>query len=234
MPTRPRARGVRFHDFKWFDERTKVSVVVKRQEVQSLFGALAECNGVPVASLLENAEITAGECLTCFQMDQLPQQWSWQVDSAGYLLVKLKQSKVPRGHSFTGDGDDDSDYEPPEDHKKRPSAAASKGSTPQREKRPRMAREGAGEAKIPSPGSPLDAMGHTQPVQIRLHRLAYLATCDDPEVATGLQVRHICGHKRCAVVSHFRIGDAAENEADEAEHESRPGCSREDFGPPQP
>ena len=97
VAARPRAESVFFSDFEWYDRRTRVSVMVHGKEVQSLFEAVAECGRVPVSALLENSIITAGEPLQCHEMVQQPHGWSWQVDSEGYLLVKLRQSLVPRG-----------------------------------------------------------------------------------------------------------------------------------------
>ena len=150
------------------------------------------------------------------------------MDSAGYLLVKLKGSFVPRAHSFLRDaGDDDSDYEPPRERKRRLPASCHDSGTPQRARRACRPRVCSGEATDPSPASPQDEVGCNQPVQIRLHRAAYLATCADPEAASGLQVRHICGSKKCAVVSHYRLGNATDNKDDEDYHKSSYGCSRE-------
>ena len=76
-------------------------------------------------------------------------------------------------------------------------------------------------------------VGCTQPVQIRLHRLAFLASCGDLEATSGLQIRHICGNKACAMVSHFRAGTTTANSADREYHKSRKGRSRESFPPLQ-
>ena len=96
---RPRAEVVTFGNFEWLDPRTGVSVTVHGKEVESIFHAIAECNDVPAATLLQNCQVKAGEPLQCHQAKVLPRGWSWQVDSAGYLLVKLKGSFVPRAHS---------------------------------------------------------------------------------------------------------------------------------------
>lgn len=236
LARRPRVKSVAFSDFDWYDPRTGVSVKVHGKEVQSLFKALAKCNGVPVASLLQNSKIAAGMPLKCYEVNQLPQEWSWQLDSAGYHLVKLKNSFVPRGHGCTGDGDDDSDYEQPKSHKKRGASASNfKPSTPQQARRAHRSRVCSRMGAEASLDSPEDGrVGYTQPVQIRLHRLAFLACCADPKAASKLQVRHICGNKKCAVLSHFRAGDFAANKADGDKHKSNPGCSRESFGPLQP
>lgn len=235
MAARPRAESVVFSDFEWKDPRTGVSVVVHGEEVHSIFEGLAECNGVPVSALLQNSNIVAQVPLTCPRISRLPPEWSWQVDSEGYLLLKLRQSSVPRGHGFLGDGDDGSDYELPKSHKRQQSASSGEHSTPQRSPRAKRQRACLAVAPALSPASPEDdSVGCNQPVQIRLHRLAILASSADKEAASQLQIRHICGRKRCAVVSHFRLGDHDANQQDKAEHKSRIGCSRESFGPPQP
>ena len=235
MAARPRVESVVFSDFEWKDPRTGVSVVVHGEEVHSIFEGLAEYNGVPVDSLLQNSSIVAGARLTCPKINRLPPEWSWQVDSEGYLLLKLRQSSVPRGHGFLGDGDDGSDYELPKSHKRRQSASSGEHSTPQHSPRAKRQRACSAVAPALSPASPKDdSVGCNQPVQIRLHRLAFMASCGDRKVDPELQIRHICGHKRCAMVSHFRPGDGAANQADKTEHRSKRGCSRQSFGPPQP
>ena len=225
--SRPLAGCVSFSDFEWIDPRTGVSVTVHGEEVQSIFKAIAECNDVPAATLLQNSQFKAGQLLECHQAEVLPRGWSWQLDSAGYPLVKLKTSFVPRAHSFLRDaGDDDSDYELPREHKRprRLPASFQGPCTPQRARRAHRPRVGSEEAYTP----PQEAdVGCNQPVQIRLHRAAYLASCADPEAASGLQVRHICGNKTCAVVSHYRLGDATDNRDDENYHKSSYGRSRE-------
>lgn len=230
------AQLIQFGDFDWFDERTKVAVTVHGNEVQNLFQALAKCNGVPVKTLLENSKIEAGMPLQCCEVHHLPQEWSWQLDYAGYLLVKLRQSFVPRGHSFAGNGDqaDDSDYVQPKRRKRSgPTTSSCEPSTPQRAQRAARPREASKVRVESSPGSPQDVVGCTQPVQIRLHRLAFLASCGDLEATSGLQIRHICGNKACAMVSHFRAGTTTANSADREYHKSRKGRSRESFPPLQ-
>ena len=85
-----------------------------------------------------------------------------------------------------------------------------------------------------SPGSPeSEWAGSTQPVPIRLHKAAYLASCRDPAATKGLEIRHICGNPRCGVVSHFRAGTKAENDHDKDYHQEQRGRSWQSFPPIQ-
>ena len=230
-----RPKAVVFSDFEWFCERSQVSVVVHGKELHALYKALARCNGMPVEKLLENKSYEAGEQLTCYTLDRLPEEWSFMPDAAGYIQPKLKHSLTPIGHSHSGNALD-GEYT---QRKRAPpcaSAQASNPSTPpQRLKRRRVAPPQWLEGHSLSPGSPnSEPAGATQPVPIRLHKAAFLACCSDPEAANGLQIRHICGNERCGVVSHFRAGSQSENEADKRYKRGTTAYSPGTFPPPQP
>ena len=235
----PRRAGppqtVTFRDFEWVCERTQISVVVHGKEVYDLYKALARCNGVPLAKLLANSSHEAGDKLTCYTMDRLPAKWSFMPDAAGYIQPKLKQSLTPIGYSHMGDALDSNYYQ-----RKRaaplPSADGPSPSTPpQHVKRARRALPSWLEGFSISPGSPNGELaGSTQPVPIRLHKAAFLACCSNPKVANALEIRHICGNKRCAVVSHFRTGSKSQNECDKRYKRGRASYSPESFPTPQP
>jgi len=228
-------RQVIFRDFEWFDERTQVSVVVHGQELHELYTAMAKANDVPVAKLLSNSSIEVGERLKCHEITRKPRKWSWMPDSGGYLQPKLKQSCTSVGHSYLGEACDD-EYR----QRKRaaPSASAdepSPSSPPQRTKRARRAPPQWLEDCSLSPGSPnSESAGLTQPVAIRLHKAAFLASCSNPEAYHGLEIRHICGNTRCGVVSHFRAGSKRQNELDKQYKRGQASYSPESFPPPQP
>jgi len=228
-------RQVVFRDFEWLCERTEVSVVVHGNELHELYAAVAEANSVPVAKLLANSSHKAGEKLQCYEITRRPRKWSWMPDSGGYLQPKLKQSCTPIGHSHLGAARD-IEYRPRT--RAAPSASAgepSPSSPPQRAKRPRGQPPQWLQDHSLSPGSPSsEPAGLTQPVAIRLHKAAYLASCSDPMAANGLEIRHICGNPRCGVVSHFRAGSKSQNERDKKYKSGSASYSPEDFPPPQP
>ena len=200
-----------------------------------MFEALARSNGVPVAMLLANSSHEHGERLRCCTLDRLPAEWSFMPDPAGYIQPKLKDSLTPMGHSHMGDAPD-ADYR----QRKRAAPAASPdesspSSPPRRARRTHRARPQWLEGHSMSPGSPeSEPAGATQPVPIRLHKAAYLACCSDPKAAYGLEVRHICGNKRCGVVSHFRSGSKSENERDKSYKRGQASYCPESFPAVQP
>ena len=229
------SRLVKFEDFDWYCERSGVSVVVHAEELNELYGAMAKLNGAPLEALLANSDIKAGQQLRCYEITRKPRKWGWLPNSDGYLQPKLKQSCTPVGHSYSGDGLDG-------DHRQRkravPSASAdepSPSSPPQGAKRARkMTQRWQKWQERQSPGSPeSECAGSTQPVPIRLHKAAFLASCGNPQAAKGLEIRHICGNPRCGVVSHFRAGTKRENERDKEYHEQHRGYSRQSFPPIQ-
>ena len=226
---------VKFEDFDWFCERTGVSVRVHAEELYELYGAMAKLNGATPEELLANSAIQAGKPLACCEIKRKPRDWNWLPDSGGDLQPKLKQSCTFVGHSHCGDRMDG-------DHRERKRVALSASandpspsSPTQRSKRARRPSDKWQEwQQSKSPGSPEGELaGSTQPVPIRLHRAAFLASCRNPEAAKGLEIRHICGNTRCAVVSHFRAGTKRENERDREYHEQQRGCSRQSFPPVQ-
>ena len=222
---------VTFRDFDSLDTATGVSVRVHGAELQGLFEALAADADVPAATLLANASIEAGQPLKCHLVARKPRNWSCQLDSQGYLQAYFKQSRTVRGHTFCGTGSrNDDEYRPPRSKRAaQPTLPASP--TPQRAKRACSSRRPVDSSPDMSPGSP--SAGSTQPVPMRLHRAAFLSTCDNPEADSRLEIRHICGNRACAVVSHFRPGTAAQNSQDREYHKLHPGCSPESFPPLQ-
>ena len=231
------AEPVTFRDFELYDDKTGVSARVCASDLQAVYQEIAATAGVPASALLANSSITAKTQLTCHLVPREPRHKSWNIDSEGYVMLHLKQSSTVRGHSFLGSerrGDDD--FVPPPRLSRLLPGASQPATPPQRRGRAPNVRFSYSEA---SPGSSPEsspscaAAGATQPLMIRLHRAAFLASCNDPQAYSGLEVRHICGNKACAVVSHFRAGDSNENAMDRSHHKRHRGSSYEAFAPPQ-
>jgi len=231
------AEPVSFRDFELYDEKTGVSARVFASELQAVYQEIAATAGVPAAALLANSSIEANTQLTCHLVPRDPRPGRWSIDPEGYVMLHMKQSSTVRGHSFLGcepRGDDD--FVPPPRRTRCSSGAPEPLTPPQRRRRVPNMRASYCEA---SPGSSTEcspscaAPGTTQPLMIRLHRAAFLASCGDPQAYSGLEVRHICGNRACAMVSHFRAGSGSENAMDRRHHKRRRGSSYEAFAPPQ-
>jgi hypothetical protein len=231
-----RSRGVgliSFDDVQYFgaDGTQDDQVVVRGSELSSLFSALADAHECTVDGLLGNVGISAGEELPCRLLTAKPSGWVFTTDSEGYIRVKLRESRIPRGHSFLGDGTGSNDVE----WEGSANAAQTAGSDPTRSppSRSRRLRHApswlAGHST--SPGSPaIDTAGTTE-YAVRLHRAAGLAASPRPERDSQRWMLHICGRKDCMVVAHYRPGDQSANEADKEHHKARPGTSREQHQP---
>ena len=225
----PAAPQLVLRDFQLYSDESDVTASVHGDELRDLFARLARANGFAEGELLSNVSISAGESLPCRIIQRLPAGCSWIPDGSGYILVKLGRGKTVRGHSFLGDGSSergDQSYR---------GAAISGESTPSDDvsspprKSTRCSRApGWLSDHSTSPGTPgTGGEGCTQPVPVRLHRAAALAASSTPEAHSTQLVRHVCGHKRCGVVAHFRFGTQAENERDEEHHRAHPGTCRE-------
>ena len=233
---RKRSRGVgliRFDDVQYSgaDGTHDDRVVVHGNELTSLFSALADAHECTVDDLCGNVGIPAGEELPCWLLTAKPPGWVFTTDSEGYICVKLRESRIPRGHSFLGDGTGSNSVE----WEGSANAAQTARCDPTRSppSRPRRLRQApswlAGHST--SPGSPaIDAAG-TQEYTVRLHRAAGLAASLSPESHSQRWMLHICGRKDCTVVAHYRPGDQSANEADKEHHKARPGTSRERHQP---
>ena len=230
-------QAVSFRDFELFDEITGVSAMVYASELQAVYAQIAATAGVPPATLLANSSISANTQLHCHLVQQEPGNGSWSIDSEGYVMLHLKQSCTVRGHSFlAGESRCDDDFVPPSRVSKRSSRAPHPATPPQRRQRvstaqPRYCEDSSGSSSELSPASA--KAGCTQPLMVRLHRAAFLATCDDPNAYSGMEIRHICGNKACAVVSHFRAGSSDENAKDKQHHKRKRGSSWQGFQAPQ-
>ena len=231
------AEAVSFRDFDLYDEVTGVSARVSANELQAVYAQLASTAGVPPATLLANTGISAKTRLHCHIVQREPGNGSWSIDSEGYVMLHLKESCTVRGHSFmAGESRDDADFLlPPRDMKRL--LRSSGASSPPQHRRTRATEQVSCycedfDASLDS--SPASAKaGCTQPLMIRLHRAAFLATCDDPNAYSGMEIRHICGNRACAVVSHFRAGSSDENTMDRSHHKRHRGSSLEGFPAPQ-
>jgi len=226
-------QAVSFRDFELFDEITGVSAMVYASELQAVYAQIAATAGVPPATLLANSSISANTQLHCHLVQQEPGNGSWSIDSEGYVMLHLKQSCTVRGHSFlAGESRCDDDFVPPSRVSKRSSRAPQPATPPQRRQRvsaaqPKYCEDSPGSSYELSPTSAM--AGCTQPLMVRLHRAAFLSTCDDPEAYSGFEIRHICGNRACAVVSHFRAGDCDENAMDRKHHWRKRGSSWQAF-----
>ena len=226
MRRRRVSKLVCFSDVQYSDPHGGVAqrVDVKGSELRDLFGAIAFENGWAVEDLISNSAVVAGSKLECRTLVEQPVRWSFTNDP--YIKVKLNHSRIVRGHTFLGSATAEADVDfntsgPP------PTGGTS---TPARPKRKCSAGVDYNEA---SPQTK-DAAGATQPFAVRLHRAAALATCMSPGLHDDDLALHICGNKRCCVVSHFRFGSADDNEKDEDHHQHSPGTSRLDHPQPQP
>jgi len=219
---------VRLRDFELYDDGSGVSVTVFGTELMEVASALAEANAFTVQELLSSKAIPAGVELSCCTVGELPRGRGWSFDASGYIMIKLKRSSTMAGHSFLGNArtaDADHDYDGSSTSgRRRPSFEAG---SPRPRKTRRLGPPGWLESFSRSPGSPESELaGCTHPLPIRWHRAAALALSSDPAAESGLVVRHICGNKRCAKVSHFKVGSQSENAADETFHRAHPRCSR--------
>jgi hypothetical protein len=224
---------VELRDFELFSERSGVTVTIHARELMERFKALAEHNGFTVGQLLQNSEIPANKPLQCCIMQHLPNKSDWMHDAGGYIIAKLHRNRTVVGHTFLGDGSTDAqEYE----HREHATSGFGKhgrsnGTNPSP---PRAKRKPPGMPKrfddyTLSPGSPGQEQGCTQPLLIRIHRAAALATSVDPAADSKLLVRHICENTRCGVVNHFRPGSQRENDDEKEYHRLNQGCSREHF-----
>lgn len=231
------AEPVSFRDFELYDEKTGVSARVFASELQAVYQEIAATAGVPMAALLASSSIQANTQLTCHLVPREPRPGSWCIDSEGYVMLHLKQSSTVRGHSFLGcERRGDEDFVPQPRRSRCLPCAPEPATPPQRVRRvsaaqPRYCENSPGSSSELSPASA--QAGCTQPLMIRLHRAAFLATCDDPQACSAGEIRHICGNSTCAVVSHFRAGSPDENAMDRAHHQRHRGSSRVAFPPPQ-
>ena len=226
MRRRRASNLVCFSDVQYSDLHGGVAqkVDVKGSELRDLFHAIALDHSWPVEELLSNSAVVAGSKLECRILVEQPTGWSLTNDP--YIKVKLNQSHIVRGHTFLGNATAEADVD---FHTSgRPTTGGT--STPARPKRKRSAVVDYDEA---SPQTK-DAAGVTQPYAVRLHRAAALATCKSPGLHDDDLALHICGNKRCCVVSHFRFGSADDNEKDETHHQHSPGTSRLDHPQVQP
>ena len=216
-------------DFELCDSVSGVSAPVFGEELHACFDHLAKCNGFSVDKILANQSIPRGMSLPCCVARRIPKGVGSLDDQSGYILVKLRRGRTVVGHSFLG-----TEASSSADPEYRADARISHGSDVSSP--PRARRRHAGppdwlQDHSTSPGTPgSEAEGRTQPVLVRLHRAAALAASARPEADSKRWVRHICGNKRCLVVSHFRFGTQEQNERDEEYHETHPGCSREQHG----
>ena len=222
---------VQLHDFELYDDGSGVSVVVFGAELTDVATALAHSNGFTVGELLSNEAIPADIPLSCCMVEKLPKARGWSIDASGYVLVKLKRSPTMAGHSFLGStraSDADRDYAGTSTDERCPQIF--EALSPQPRKRRCLTRPEWLQSFSMSPGSPdSEVAGCSHPLPIRWHRAAALSLSSDLAADCGLVVRHICGNKRCAKVSHFRFGSQSDNEKDEAYHKVNPSCSREAF-----
>ena len=223
---------VELRDFELYDDRSGERVNVLGEELQECFTELALANGFAVEELLTNSSIPSHKPLPCRIAENVPRSGRWSHDEMGYLLVKLRKSCTLRGHTFLGDGGTDGAYRNTHSIAKN-GVQIKEPSTPV-VKRRRIGPPGWMADFSLSPGSPGDGgEGRTQPLPIRLHRSAAISISANPSAKAAQIIRHICGRKRCAVVSHFRGGTQAENSADEMFHLKHLGCSAETWSPLQ-
>lgn len=227
----PVAPGLELRDFELYSDDTGATATVFGEELRDLIGRLARANGFEESELLANVSIPAGEPLPCRIIEHLPAGCSSIADGSGYILAKLGRGRTVRGHSFLGDGSSESADQSYRGVASVATTVLNEGvsSPPRRSiRRPRAPGWLAGHSTSPgTPGS--EGEGRSQPVPIRLHRAAALAASATPEAHSSRLVRHVCGHKRCGVVAHFRFGTQDDNERDEEFHRTQPGCSREPF-----
>ena len=216
-------------DFELYSDESGVTATVSGAELRDLIGRLARANGFEEGELLGNVSIPAGKPLPCRLIQRLPAGCSWIPDGSGYILAKLARNKTVAGHSFLGDGSSER-----RDPSYRGGASAAQlalndePSSPPRRPTRRARTPGWMAGHSASPQTPDSGeRGRYQPVPVRLHRAAALATSATPEAHFGHVVRHVCGHKQCGVVAHFRFGTLGDNEDDEEHHRTHPGCSRE-------
>lgn len=226
MPRRRASKLVRFSDVQYSDPHAGVAqrVDVQGSELRDIFHAIAYEHRWPVEELLSNSAVVAGSKLECRILVEQPTGWSLTNDP--YIKVKLNHSRIVRGHTFLGSATAEADV----DFYTSGRLPTGGTSTPARPKRKCSAAVDYNEA---SPQTK-DPAGATQPYAVRLHRAAALATCMSPGLHDGDLALHICGNKRCCVVSHFRFGSADDNEKDEDHHHHSPGTSRLDYPQLQP
>ena len=186
-----------------------------------MFHALAKANGFQAKDLLANEKVEAGP-LKCCRIEQLPREWSWLPERKGYLHPKLRESKTVRAHSSLSVADDakgGGDEDTLACCKRAAPAMPSEDASSPQCRRVRKAPKHLQDYDMSAVGSPeSEAAGCTQPVPIYLHRAAFVACSADPEAASKLEMRHICGNPKCGVVSHFRGGTKEENDADKKHH----------------
>ena len=192
-------------------------------EIREIYNKIALLHGWHVEDLLRRESVDKGEQLNCRLLDENARSLHWFIDADGYIQLKLKNYKQIRGVSFTREHDS-----PPY----RPSRRTLKA-TKSQQLQSQIRRSG----RIPAPTtrtnrpvieppSPDPLAGCTQPLQVRLHRAAALAASSDQVGVSMNDSLHICGHKLCCVVGHFRPGGEADNRKDVAHHSKYPGTSR--------
>lgn len=231
----PVAPQLVLRDIELYSDESGVAATVYGAELRELFARLAQANGFHEGELLGNVSIPAGKLLPCRIIQRLPGGCSWIPDGSGYILAKLGRGKTVRGHSFLGDGASET-VDPSYRGGTSSAELTINGdvSSPPRKSARRTRAPGWLSGHSTSPGTPgSDGEGCTQPVPVRLHRVAALAASTTPEAHSKHCVRHVCGHKRCGVVAHFRFGTQNENESDEDHHKAHPGTSREALPPVQ-
>ena len=164
---------------------------------------------------MANSSIQANTQLTCHLVPRGSRPGKWSSDSEGYVMLHLKESSTVRGHSFiAGESRSDHDFAPPSRRSKRSPRAPQPTSPPQHRRARAVSYCEDCEDSSPESSPASAKAGCTQPLLVRLHRAAFLATCDDPNAYSGMEIRHICGNRACAVISHFRTGDCDENALD--------------------
>ena len=224
-PRRVRGQGlIKFGDvhYKGANGAASNAVLVHGKELHELFKKLADVHHIDVADLLGNVPIGKNEPLSCKLMTQQPSGWSFPPDSKGYISVKLRQSRIPIGHSKQGhESDDEWTKDVQAAQVNEGAELGEQGSTPLRGTRKRRAPDLLGQWSM-SPGSPGDDSAGTQEYMVRLHRAAGLAASTDPKSDSDLPMLHICGNKNCMVVAHYRPGTKSDNEEDKKHHQCQP------------
>lgn len=245
MPRAPRRGGgvtvrnppalVTLHDVARVGDEDGEETAASAEELLEHFYALAAANRWPAGALLANSSIQAGKRLRCRLVRRLPDHTCWMFHSSGYIVAKMRRTPVVAGRSYTRAAVADPVYRGAPTTHTQPSAPTQV--SPESPPRPKRASRSL-EERFPefttSPDTPGGAAkGCTQPTLIAWHKVAALAACNGPSARKAHVIRHICGNRECAVLSHFRPGSTRANDLDRDYHRSHRGCSRESFPPLQ-
>jgi len=224
--------SIQLRDFRYQDPRGNVQVTVRGRSLKAVLRQVANCHGVPLSKLLANSSISNGEKLKCCLVTKKRDGDPWFFDKSGYITLRIKADRVFEGYSYSGDRGGDSTYRPSKrisrQVRDQPRRTRSTSALPPKRRLQRSSQLGEEWDCSDSSGAD-DSVGRNEPLLLRLHHAVSLASGPDPSAFMVQLTQHICGNKKCATASHFRIGTEITNRLDEIFHKSNHSCSRLDW-----